>query len=263
MLVTVFSYRYKATMKPGIPSFTSTRLLDQLRERIRHLHYSLQTEKAYWSSPKEGQRVNVLKPNQRATVYMLLERGSTQREIARITGIDRKTVRSYQRRGKAEQANSPGVATGSEAVAGQATPPWPPAAPSVSVPVATSLCEPYREFIEAQLRLKRNATAIYQDLVDQHGFAGQYNSVKRFVAKLSPPDEYSSRIAEAAWFKCSCRHCRLLGELAVVVCLSLCRRDVAPSASFAAAAAPSAPGASSAQTRFHSQVRPWHAVAWP
>lgn len=37
-------------MKPGTPSFTSTRLLDQLRERIRYLHYSLQTEKAslYW-----------------------------------------------------------------------------------------------------------------------------------------------------------------------------------------------------------------------
>ena len=34
-------------MKPGTPSFTSTRLLDQLRERIGYLHYSLQTEKAY------------------------------------------------------------------------------------------------------------------------------------------------------------------------------------------------------------------------
>ncbi|MCU0932433.1 MAG: IS21 family transposase [Serpentinimonas sp.] len=124
--------------------------------------------------------MNVLKPNQRATVYTLLERGSTQREIARITGIDRKTVRSYQRRWEAEQANSPGVATGSEAVAVQIPPPWPP----TPVPVATSLCEPHREFIEAQLRLKRNATAIFQDLVDQHGFAGQYNSVKRFVAKL-------------------------------------------------------------------------------
>ena len=39
-------------------------------------------------------------------------------------------------------------------------------------------------FIEAQLRLRRNAMAIYQDLVDQHGFAGAYNSVKRFVGKL-------------------------------------------------------------------------------
>jgi len=50
--------------------------------------------------------------------------------------------------------------------------------------VATSLCEPHRAFIEAQLRLGRNATAIYQDLVDAHGFAGRYNSVKRFVARI-------------------------------------------------------------------------------
>ena len=42
-----FLCSYKATIKPGTPSFTSTRLLDQLRERIRYLHYSLQTEKAY------------------------------------------------------------------------------------------------------------------------------------------------------------------------------------------------------------------------
>ena len=121
-----------------------------------------------------------MKPNQRATVYTLLERGSTQREIARITGIDRKTVRSYQRRWEAERSNSPGVATGSEPIASQIPPSWPPA-PSA---VATSLCEPHRAFIEAQLRLKRNATAIFQDLVDRHGFDGQYNSVKRFVAKL-------------------------------------------------------------------------------
>ena|GEM_PF-1615033 len=37
---------------------------------------------------------------------------------------------------------------------------------------------------KAQLRLKRNAMAIFQDLADQHGFAGQNISVKRFIAKL-------------------------------------------------------------------------------
>ena len=42
----------------------------------------------------------------------------------------------------------------------------------------------YRDFIEAQLRLKRNATAIYQDLVESHGFTHAYNSVKRFVSRL-------------------------------------------------------------------------------
>lgn len=32
-------------MKPGTPVLRSTRLLDPVRERIRYLHYSLQTEK--------------------------------------------------------------------------------------------------------------------------------------------------------------------------------------------------------------------------
>lgn len=35
------------TMIPGTPAFRSPRLLDQVRERIRYLHYSLSTEKLY------------------------------------------------------------------------------------------------------------------------------------------------------------------------------------------------------------------------
>ena len=34
-------------MKPGTPPLQSSRLLDQLRERIRYMHYSLSTEKVY------------------------------------------------------------------------------------------------------------------------------------------------------------------------------------------------------------------------
>ncbi|MBK9626075.1 MAG: integron integrase [Rhodocyclaceae bacterium] len=34
-------------MKPGKPQLQSTRILDQVRERIRYLHYSLSTEKTY------------------------------------------------------------------------------------------------------------------------------------------------------------------------------------------------------------------------
>ncbi len=134
----------------------------------------------FWPSSKEGQGVNVLKPNQRATVITLLERRTPQREIARITGIDRKTIRSYHQRWLADLSNSPGVATGSEAVATQIPPPWPPAAVSTS----SSLCEVHRDFIEAQLLLRRNAVSIYQDLVDAHGFTAAYNSVKRFVRAL-------------------------------------------------------------------------------
>jgi transposase len=49
---------------------------------------------------------------------------------------------------------------------------------------STSACEPYREVIEAELSKGRNAMAIWQDMVDRHGFAGRYASVKRFVRKL-------------------------------------------------------------------------------
>ena len=34
-------------MKPGNPPLQSIRLLDQLRERIRYMHYSLSTEQVY------------------------------------------------------------------------------------------------------------------------------------------------------------------------------------------------------------------------
>ncbi len=49
---------------------------------------------------------------------------------------------------------------------------------------ARSACEPHRDWIEAQVRLGRNAVAIYQELVDHDGFASRYNSVKRFCRHL-------------------------------------------------------------------------------
>ncbi len=122
-------------------------------------------------------RVNVLKPHLQATIWTLLRKGSSQREIARVTGIDRKTIRAYAQRFAVGEANSPAVATDP----GEQTPPPRPRTPAPTTP---SLCEAHHPFIEAQLRLKRNATPIYQDLVDLYAFAGHYNSVKRFVARL-------------------------------------------------------------------------------
>ena len=48
----------------------------------------------------------------------------------------------------------------------------------------TSACEAYRELIQQGLSRGRNAMAIWQDLVSDHGFPGGYQSVKRFVRKL-------------------------------------------------------------------------------
>jgi transposase len=129
--------------------------------------------------------VNVLKPHLQTTIWTLLESGTSQREIERVTGIDRKTIRAYQKRfATAAPPTSPGVATVGVSVATGPAPQIPPPRPPTSAVVTASACEPHRVFIEAQLRLRRNAMAIYQDLVDRHGFAGAYNSVKRFVGKL-------------------------------------------------------------------------------
>ena len=49
---------------------------------------------------------------------------------------------------------------------------------------SASACEPYREVIEEALKRGRNAVAIWQDLVDDHGFTARYASVRRFVVRL-------------------------------------------------------------------------------
>jgi transposase len=136
--------------------------------------------------------VNVLKPHQKGAVITLLENGVSQHEISRKTGIDRKTVRKLALSIVAARAgvasNSP-MATGSDGLPVQIPPPRPPApgarSPPVGLPAhARSACEEHREWIEAQVRLGRNATAIYQELVDRFGFTPRYNSVKRFCRAL-------------------------------------------------------------------------------
>ena len=133
-----------------------------------------------------------MKPHLRTTVATLLNCEVSQHEIQRKTGVDRKTIRAIERAMAATnsptpstdpKANSPTPSTGS---VGQSPPPRPPTpAPEARAPKdARSACEPHREWIEAQVRLGRNATAIYQELVDRHGFAHRYSSVKRFCRGL-------------------------------------------------------------------------------
>jgi hypothetical protein len=69
-------------------------------------------------------------------------------------------------------------ATRAEVSTDSGTAPRPGRAPS------TSACEPYRELITEALQRGRNATAIWQDLVDDHGFTARYASVRRFVLAL-------------------------------------------------------------------------------
>ena len=122
-----------------------------------------------------------MKPHLQTTITTLLEAGNSHRQIERVTKIDRKTIRTYAKRIEELKANPCGVATSTpESTPDQILPPRPPA----QIKTTASNCEPHRAFIEAQLRFKRNYMAIYQDLVDNHGFTGAYNSVKRFAGGL-------------------------------------------------------------------------------
>src|SRR5437773_7579256 len=116
-------------------------------------------------------RCAMLKGDLRTTIDTLLNRGSSLREIARSTGVDRKTIRAHIRRKANDHSQPESVATDMS--------PCPPA-PGPAKQLTDSVCEPYREWIETQLRLRRNAQSIYQDLVEVHGFPHKYSAVKRF-----------------------------------------------------------------------------------
>lgn len=137
--------------------------------------------------------MNVLKPHLQITIATLLASGTSQRDIERRTGVDRKTIRR-----DAQAANAAGVVTGSSTNDAPMPPPRPPASDVASVPesialaTTTSACEPHRVWIEVQIALGRNAVSVYQDLVEGHGFLHHYNSVKWFVARLKQrvPDRF-------------------------------------------------------------------------
>lgn len=142
--------------------------------------------------------MNVLTSDKKSTIKTLLKQGVSQHEIHRKTGLDRKTIRNYAKQvgrisetGSDSKSSTPEeVATGFLTPEIQNPPPWPPAhdEPGHRVEVVSTLsgsaCELYREWIEKQVALGRNAVSIYQDLVDQFDFTHKYNSVKRFVGAL-------------------------------------------------------------------------------
>ncbi len=76
------------TAPPGLPALRSTRLLDQLRERIRYLHYSLRTEQAYVHWSKAFIRFHGLRhPNEmgKLEVEQFLSWLASERKVAAST----------------------------------------------------------------------------------------------------------------------------------------------------------------------------------
>jgi transposase len=144
--------------------------------------------------------VNVLTEEKKQQVIALGRLGWSLRRIQQATRIRRETAATYLKaagvpvrppggwgRGQAKPAIE--VSTDSKAglgpVDGGARPGRSPSA---------SACEPYREFIEVALAKGRNAIAIWQDLVDGHGFTEKYASVKRYVRKLRGSSTPEARV---------------------------------------------------------------------
>ncbi len=87
--------------------------------------------------------------------------------------------------GRLRPTNTDEILTRAEAAS------WPP---TPTRQPGASACEPYRELIVGALSRGRNAKAIWQDLVDDHGFRAGYSSVKRFVWKLRDGSSLEARV---------------------------------------------------------------------
>jgi transposase len=160
---------------------------------------------------------NVLSSQKQQQVVALGQLGFSLRRIERETGVRRETASAYLRaagmtvRGRGGRISKPatleGVSTDSPpsnpATAGVSTDPD-ASKPATLAEVSTdpvpgrapsaSACEPFREVIVEALGRGRNAVAIWQDLVDDHGFRARYASVRRFVVKLRGEKRPEARV---------------------------------------------------------------------
>ena len=139
---------------------------------------------------------NVLTEEKQQQVIALGRLGWPLRRIEKETGVRRETAGAYLkaagvavrpagawgRRPPAKPANEVSPDSPEPGKPANAVSPEPEA--SSARRQSASRCEPFLEFIELSLAKGRNAKAIWQDLVDDHGFTGRYASVKRFVHNL-------------------------------------------------------------------------------
>jgi transposase len=140
---------------------------------------------------------NRLKMAKIEAIFSLRQRNWSIRRIAKELGLHRDTVarqvQFHEARAKPASA-AEGAPSAKQATLGVGAPSAKQARPegapigSATAPSGkwrqASLCEPWRPIIVAKLEAGLSAQRIYQDLVSEHGFAGKYPSVRRFVRRL-------------------------------------------------------------------------------
>jgi transposase len=165
---------------------------------------------------------NVLSREKREQVIALGRLGWPLRKIEEATGVRRETASVYLREAgiairrvgswgekslpKAATCvttdSSPGFTPEIDSIDDQSADGSKPAtglttdyfAGTATAKCSISVCAPYRETILGELSRGRNAMGIWQDLVDSRGFAGGYQSVKRFVRKLRGASSLEARV---------------------------------------------------------------------
>jgi transposase len=150
---------------------------------------------------------NVLDTQKQQQIRALGTLGRSLRDIEAATGVRRETISGYLKaagipvrtRGGRPRDWPPNPATTGE-VSTDAPPSNPATTPVVSTDPTptrspqTSACTLYRELIVEALGRGRNAMAIWQDLVDGHGFRHGYASVRRFVRTLQAATPAEARV---------------------------------------------------------------------
>jgi len=114
-------------------------------------------------------------------VLRRLRAGDGDRRIARELGLGRNTVARYRRWAR-DQDLLTGELPDAAQLAALLRPPEreaPPRAQSTVAPFGAQVLAWHEQGVEGQ--------AIFQLLVEQHGFPGSYSAVKRFLRRLDPP----------------------------------------------------------------------------
>lgn len=160
---------------------------------------------------------NYLKMEKKQQIQTLTGLGWTARAINRATGIDRGTIAKYQKEcsgnlSKDLSQNQPKVPADQGSANDENQPEVPtdlPALPATN----SSQIQPFTSEIRDRLLQRLSAQRIYQDLVEEHGYQGSYDSVKRYVRKLRKKvrrftdrlDHVPGREAQVDFGKATCR----------------------------------------------------------
>ena len=169
---------------------------------------------------------NVLADDKQHQIVALGRLGWSLRRIERTTGVRRETISGYLKavgivvpgRGRRRVSRAkPAISTAAvstdsgganPAISEEASTDSGETKPATKTEVSTdspslqrpdrapsaSACEPYRALIADALGRGRNAMAIWQDLVDDHGFTARYASVRRFVVTLRGRSSPEARV---------------------------------------------------------------------